>query len=1291
MIRAFLFMSMVISCATVFSQSQDRFYNLTRRDGLATGSVTSIVQDRHGLIWIGTKLGLNRYDGIEFIHFSAANSALKSNDISALTIDEDGLLWIGTSGSGLYKLTPGGKEIEPVAQNCIGSRVHDLVRHPTSGVCVLSSQGVAHIYMGPDQTVECNSLGVGTKATAIQSIGNRIWISEENGDLHEVDANQSYVTYYLSQQVSELVIQKIYPLDAQRLFLGTRQNGLWVFNRTEESLTPFNIDAVDIRDIIKDRKDNFWIGTDGQGIFKVKDSTIINYSHQSSLGNSPVSNAIETSFEDREGNIWFGTAWDGISLLDRRMEHQKFIYSDFIGSDVSGVLSIYTEGNSTWLGTDGNGLAVQDAEYELQRINHSLPEEAYVHMINKIDETYWLGTFQTGLFKIENQRTEHYTTQNGMSHDDVRAIEKIDNNLFLIATWGGGLNIFNSTSKSFKKLAAGEGQPQDVVVLQRMNNYEILVGTFGQGLFKFDSRNLSVIQVFPHIQNVISLGLNKSGVWIGTWGEGLYRSSVQFLETKLIATDELAQNANIFSIIAQPGEEAVWIATNEQVLKVDGENTIEIPLLPQQYHINSAWVDEQGQFYFGGTEGVIAFQPEEIEVSEDKQIELLEVKVLNSPVVDLRNSISQDELRTFEHDQNMITFSYATPTYPSSRGEVFELKLNPVQDTWVNVGSQRTISYADLNPGEYTFMVKNASSDLVKSFQFKILNPWWKTWWAYGLASMIFFGLLYSFRTYSVNLERVKNQLEIEKIGREKDVEISDIKQRFFVNISHEIRTPLTLIIGEIEQLALKISGSKSVVQSLDNLRNNGNHLIQLVNELLDFRKLDQGGIRLKVAEGDFVKFCREIYLSFLNKAEVRNIDYQFHAELPAIVLWYDRDQLEKVFFNLLSNSFKNTPIGGKIDLTIKTESNRVLAIVNDTGRGIAKSELSEVFKRFYQKENEHGQTNNGFGIGLSIVQEIVNLHKGEIAVESEKNKGSSFRVDLKKGKEHFQEEEFLSEFVSSESLQGYVSSVEIEEERAAKGKSEVEIMIVEDNSEIRQFLAKTLSSYFQVRTSANGMEAWESIQQQLPDLIISDVMMPDMDGITLTRKLKSHATTSHIPVILLTARTSTVFKKEGYETGADDYITKPFNPTLLITRVRNLLKSREILVAQIRNELATQPNDLNLSTPDERFLKDLVKIVHDHLDNSELNAELIANEMGMSHSVVYKKVKALTGFNLVEFVRDYRLQQASEILKKYRFSVAEACYKVGFSDKKYFSQIFKKKFGSTPSEYAKQGEVETT
>ncbi|MEQ9298480.1 MAG: response regulator [Cyclobacteriaceae bacterium] len=1271
---------------SALAQSHERFYNITRRDGLSSGSVTSIVQDAKGLVWIGTKQGVNRYDGHDFVEYHTGNSQLRSNDISALIIDHTERLWIGTNGGGLYYLDHSSGQIASYDDEGLGSKIMTMRMGLDSSLWVLSDQGITNLSPVQSPTTRYLRPELSTVASAMNLSTDTRWIGTSTGILIEMDSNDSFLSYDLSSNWPGATIQTIHPTGNGEILIGTRQYGLLMLDQRLDSIYRHPLPAVDVRDIIQDKEGVIWIGTDGQGVFSIAKGEIANYMHLTSNANSLVSNAIHTCFEDLNGNLWFGSAWDGISMIDRQFKALSFIYSDFKGEVESGILNIYIEKNNLWFGTDGLGLSIQDKGRLSRDVTDIIPPTSYIQFIDKLDGRYWFGTFQSGLYVIEDKPNGgilHLTSRSGLSHDDVRDIEQLDDHRYLVATWGGGLNLYNDRSGRIRKMGVGTDMPIDVVVLERMSVDEILVGTFGQGLFSFNSSDLTLRPSLSNLKNVISIKKHKEGVWLGTWGQGLHFSTAPFAESQPVLDEELPGNANVISITGADQSTNIWIATSERIFKVSPDLEVQsLPLTSEEFHINAARIDDSGKVYFGSTDGVISFDPQDIDNSSVKDIEILGVDVLDQPLRALDKYVSGSDRLTLEYDRNFLTFRFATPLYPSARDETYEVQLMPSNADWIDVGEERSITYANLKPGGYTFKVRNSHSEIEERIQFVILNPWWKTWWAYTIVLVLFFSLLYSFRRYSVNLEMVKKRLEIETIKHEKESEINDIKQRFFVNVSHEIRTPLTLIIGEIEQLALKIGGDRAVANAINNVRNNGNHLIQLVNELLDFRKLDEKGMRLKVAEGNFVVFCREIFLSFSNKADAQSINYVIRCDQEELLLWYDRDQLEKVFYNLLSNAFKNTPAGGKIEFFIERQEAHVRATIKDIGLGIPNNEIEDVFKRFYQKENDLNSSRKGFGIGLSIVKDIINLHHGTISVESEEGHGSCFSIELRPGREHFEEQDLIDQFENSDALTGYEAIEALQVGEPSDKKRKEQIMIVEDNVDIRRFMRDVLSSTFEVTVAADGLEAYDLIQQSLPDLILSDVMMPGMDGITLTKNVKQNATTSHIPVILLTARTGAIFKKEGYETGADDYITKPFNSAVLISRIENILKSRKALTNQIRNKLAVRPEDLNLTTPDERFLKELVGVIQSNLDNSDLNAKLLASEMGMSHSVIYKKIKALTGLKLVEFIREYRLQQAADMLAKYKLSVAEACYKVGFSDKKYFSQIFKKKFGQLPSEY---------
>ncbi|MEM7109966.1 MAG: ATP-binding protein, partial [Bacteroidota bacterium] len=875
-----------------------------------------------------------------------------------------------------------------------------------------------------------------------------------------------------------------------------------------------------------------------------------------------------------------------------------------------------------------------------------------------------------------------------ISHNDVRDVVYLGENQYLIATWGGGLNLFDERSQvfsTFKPNTDGESVPVNVVTLFLTPEQGTLVGTFGEGLFLFDDKARTFLRLFEdEIKNSISIHQDQEATWIGTWGKGLYKTTNTYDTLMQITGKELSPTATVLSILpAKSG--GVYIATKEGVYHIDHQGKAQmLPGLNGQYHINSATLDFEGRLFFGNTDGAVSFGDDKPVNHVSKEVQLFGIKLFNRSISE---EYKKENAYQFSHDENVLTFEYGSLVYPTSSEVKYQLMVEPLNKDWVDMGSQRYITLANLNPGNYTIKFKTLEGTQITDVTFKIASPWWKAWWAFVLYLLLFLLLLYSYRLHIVRLEQLRANLSLEKLNREKEAEIGKIKQKFFINISHEIRTPLTLIIGEIEQLLKRAQASAVVAKSISNIRSNSHHMLQLVNELLDFRKLESKQLTLKVAKGNLVKFAKEIFLAFQARAEEKNIRFTFKNSSDLIEAWYDRDQLEKVFYNLLSNALKYTPSGQAVELQVTGEGENIVIQVSDSGKGIPKDQLENVFKRFYQTDNAVQLSESGFGIGLSIVSDIIKLHHGQVSVESELGVGTTFTITILPGKDHFSPDQLLNDFLDSESITLYTSQgkpVPTASQEILTDEKDELVLVVEDNEDIRNFIGEVLEDEFRITKAEDGLKALESIEAELPDLIISDVMMPEMDGIHLVQKLKSDVRTSHIPVILLTARTGLIFMKEGYESGADEYITKPFNASMLRTRIRNMLQSRQVLREKLRTEYLTQPKAVDMNTPDEQFLIDFTQVVDKFLDSAELDTKLLSAELGMSHSVVYKKLKALTGFTIVEFIRDYRLSQAAKLLTSYRQSVAETCYSVGFSDRKYFSQVFKKKYGMTPSEYAK-------
>ncbi len=661
----------------------------------------------------------------------------------------------------------------------------------------------------------------------------------------------------------------------------------------------------------------------------------------------------------------------------------------------------------------------------------------------------------------------------------------------------------------------------------------------------------------------------------------------------------------------------------------------------------------------------------------------------------MSKSLKYTDVLELDHNNSNFSISYALPNYINSAGNRYAYRLKGLDDAWMS--TKQTEAFFTLqNAGIYEFQVRAANHDNVwnnklTKLKIKIHPAPWKTWWAYTLYIIFLFGLFYGFIWFVQSKSRLKDKLELEHIAHKKNEELNKVKLQFFTNISHEFRTPLTLITAPLQNILSNYKGPSDIYKKLKIIESSTNHLLRLINRLMDFRKLESNQFQLKTAEGNIVKFLQEIFLSFTEHAKDGNYNYKFSPSEDEILVYYDRFKLERVFYNLISNAFRYTKKGGAIFVKIKQENGKVIIEVEDSGVGISDEFIDKIFDRFFEVA-VHKQTESndikGTGIGLAIAKNIVKLHHGNISVVNMKPHGAKFSVTLKTGKEHLSKKEILKDFKKSDDVSQYVTQIDFPEyidkdlEELILEEKKFTILIVEDNVVLRSFIKEILKEKYNILQAENGKIALDMAIKYLPDLIVSDVIMPKMVGTELCSRIKTNIATSHIPVILLTSRSSLIYKFEGLESGADDYITKPFILKEFKLKIKNILDSKQNLKNKFITDSSFESLDVSLTSLDQKLLEKAFQIVKENVSNQDFNITQFSEDLGVSRSMLFTKIKAWADATPNDFIQEIRLNHAAKLLELNKLNISEVSYKVGFKRPKYFSQCFKKKYGMTPSEF---------
>ena len=1172
-----------------------------------------------------------------------------------------------------------------------------------------------------------------------------IWIGTEgHGLICYLPATQE-VRIFRYPAINDNYVSAIGEDKYGNLFIGTQKHGLSRYDREQNRFVPVPYTGSEELSIycLTLVDDHLLIGTDGQGLKTYNRMTgkIEDYS----INSAPLDfseGKIHAILEDRDKNLWVGLFQKGIVLIPKQenpFEYygNKSIYYNPIGQGC--VMSIYQDSNHhLWVAADNEGVFELDAEG--RRLRHYQPGNNPRSMANTImcmyEDTngdFWLGSYTRGLAKL-NRRTGECEYPLPVDNEKIFSIAEDRHKNLYIATFGSGFYQYNLVTKELKHYESSKDETGDLTRNELANDWVNYIfcdseGMIWLGHYKGISCFNPANESFINYRKVNTLVEDRVGyvvqedhagnIWAGTT-DGLYCFNKKTDELTCFTVADGLPN-NVICGICEDEEHNMWVSTYMGICKYDAKTGRYINyyagdgLQGNEFTHGAFYKDEAGKVYFGGINGITYFQPSSIgSVLKDTKVWITDFSIFNQPVRKNTRSGRHTVIYTSVPDANMFqlahydnTFSivFSTLQYNNPEQISYQYKIEELSNQWLSTepGVNR-VTYNNLLPGKYTFHVRALSHgnlSEIRTVKILITPPWYEMWWAYCIYAFLFGLLVLGIVNYI--LSRMRHRREIMK--REHAEQLNEAKLQFFINISHEIRTPMTLIINPLEKLLAEKKGGE-VQKTYLMIYRNAQRILRLINQLMDIRKLDKGQMFMKFRETDMVGFIDDVMLTFDYMARKKKIRFSFEHVMPQLKVWVDMNNFDKILMNIFSNAFKYTPEQGEITVTLSTgrDSTRRDPLkeyfeitVTDNGIGLDREKIERIFERFYQIDNDVTKSNFGTGIGLHLSRSLVELHHGIILAENREDApGSRFIIRIPLGSAHLRTDELEdveaiitphTVLVKPEKtdLEGAFEEEEDEEsKKAGKSKNRMRILIVEDEEEILSYLKEELEGDYRIMTRKNGREAYDTILADTPDLVISDIMMPEMDGLSLCRKIKQNTNVNHVPVILLTAKSKPEDTMEGMATGADAYMVKPFNTELLKSTIANLIANRKLLKSKFSG--AQQQEDkvqkLSMKSADEILMSKIMKVINENLSNPDLNVEMLAANVGLSRVHVHRKLKELTNLSARDFIKNIRLQQAAALLKEKKLTVSEVAYATGYTNLSHFSSSFKEVHGMSPKEY---------
>jgi signal transduction histidine kinase/ligand-binding sensor domain-containing protein/CheY-like chemotaxis protein/AraC-like DNA-binding protein len=1250
---------------------------------IANGHLNVIKKDHSGNFWfLLTSSGIYKYNPrtnktVHIIHSVSDTSSIYSNTVSDLVQDLKGNMWLTYRSGILERMSSSNLRITyragifsklPAELNASYKLYMDKQNDiwafvPTYSAGVYYMNFEKKIFKHIDKGNDASHLNTDVVSSVIQDDKDRIWIATDHGGVNILNKNDFKIQYLLNREddsktIGQNSITLMYKDNTGIIWVGSYKKGvgyyhesiikfpLYTHHLSDPVSDPKNLSFSDINSFAEDKLGNLWLGTNGGGLiyFDRKAGTFKTYLHDANNANSLTNNVIVCMYIDHAQKLWIGTYFGGLDCFDgKTFTHYK----------------------------------------HNEAVPGSISEDRICAITEDSDHHLIVGTLSAG-FNIMDRKTQTFThyvynlRENAIHSNYVsRVIEDSRKNLWVVTSYG--VDVLMNTTHQFIHYIHNEKNPNSLISNNTNNIMEDSEGLIWistrEGLSIFDYKtgkftNITKQDGLPDNTVIDLQQYDKNNVWVST-PNGL---------SNIVVT----HNPN--------GLKFKFINYNE----TEG-------LQGREFTENSSLKTREGELIFGGGNGFNIFKPANIRSNKNvPALVFTDFEVFNQSLavgekingrVILPKSVTTSYWLTLKYSDNVFSIEFASLNYFNPDKVKYQYRLEGFDKNWITADTKiRKATYTNLDPGDYVFKVRATNNDQWNNkeltLHINILPPFWKTTWAYLAYVVLVLGGLFYFRRRGIEKLRTQFSIEKEREEAQRMHELDLMKIKFFTNVSHEFRTPLSLIMAPVDRL-LKQINEPDVQRQLQLVNRNAKRLLNLVNQLLDFRKMEYQELKLHEKNGDIIAFIKELSYAFTDVAEQKHIHFIFDSEIEEYYTNFDHDKIERIMFNLLSNAYKFTHEGGQVSVLLNQVDNQLtggqqLEIrVIDTGIGIAADKRERIFDPFFQNDLPGSMLNQGSGIGLSITREFVKLHNGEIVVESEFNEGSCFTVLLPLPK--VDKSIFTDTLLQLDHSSGFLPMDEQPKNSAQKENKDLKkptILLVEDNDDFRFYIKDNLKADFNIIEAENGKKGWQKALAQHPNLIVSDISMPEMNGIDLCMKIKADKRTSHIPVILLTALIGEDQQLKGLETGASDYMTKPFNFEILQSKIKNILSQQESMRKTYQKQVEVVPTEMHTESPDEAFIKKVLLLIDNNISNPNFSVEELSSEVFVSRYTLYKKILAMTGKTPNELVRSMRLKRAAQLLETGHLTISQICHKVGFKSQKYFVKTFKSEFNTIPSKY---------